>query len=54
MPLGLASRAAVSVPDCTTGLLAHEFQYGGGQELWDALSDHKPLYCSGIGTQMGG
>jgi TRAP-type mannitol/chloroaromatic compound transport system substrate-binding protein len=32
-------------------------QYGGGQELWDALSGQfniKPLFCAGEGTQMGG
>jgi TRAP-type mannitol/chloroaromatic compound transport system substrate-binding protein len=32
-------------------------QYGGGQELWDALSGQfniKPLFCAGLGTQMGG
>ena len=32
-------------------------KYGGGQELWDALSGQfniKPLFCAGLGTQMGG
>jgi TRAP-type mannitol/chloroaromatic compound transport system substrate-binding protein len=32
-------------------------QYGGGQELWDALSGRfniKPLLCCNTGTQMGG
>jgi TRAP-type mannitol/chloroaromatic compound transport system substrate-binding protein len=32
-------------------------QYGGGQELWDALSGQfniKPLLCLNTGTQMGG
>jgi TRAP-type mannitol/chloroaromatic compound transport system substrate-binding protein len=32
-------------------------QYGGGQELWDALSNQfniKPLLCCTSGTQMGG
>ncbi|MDA9465496.1 TRAP transporter substrate-binding protein [Bradyrhizobium sp. CCBAU 53415] len=32
-------------------------QYGGGQELWDALSNQynvKPLLCCNTGTQMGG
>ena len=32
-------------------------QYGGGQELWDALSGQfniKPLLCLNSGTQMGG
>jgi TRAP-type mannitol/chloroaromatic compound transport system substrate-binding protein len=32
-------------------------QYGGGQELWDALSAQfniKPLLCCNTGTQMGG
>jgi TRAP-type mannitol/chloroaromatic compound transport system substrate-binding protein len=32
-------------------------QYGGGQELWDALSGQfniKPLLCGNSGTQMGG
>ena len=32
-------------------------QYGGGQELWDALSGQfniKPLLCSSTGCQMGG
>ncbi len=32
-------------------------QYGGGQELWDALSapfDVKPLLCTSTGCQMGG
>jgi TRAP-type mannitol/chloroaromatic compound transport system substrate-binding protein len=32
-------------------------QYGGGQELWDALSGQfniKPFHCCNTGTQMGG
>ena len=32
-------------------------QYGGGQELWDALSSQfnvKPLLCTSTGCQMGG
>ena len=32
-------------------------QYGGGQELWDALSGQfnvKSLLCSSTGSQMGG
>jgi len=32
-------------------------KYGGGQELWDDLSGQfniKPLFCAGLGTQMGG
>ena len=32
-------------------------QYGGGQELWDALSGQfniKPLLCCNTGCQMGG
>jgi TRAP-type mannitol/chloroaromatic compound transport system substrate-binding protein len=32
-------------------------QYGGGQELWDALSAQfnvKPLLCTSTGSQMGG
>jgi TRAP-type mannitol/chloroaromatic compound transport system substrate-binding protein len=30
-------------------------KFGGGQELWDALSGQfKPLFCAGLGTQMGG
>jgi TRAP-type mannitol/chloroaromatic compound transport system substrate-binding protein len=43
------------------GLTADELfawvQYGGGQELWDALSGQfniKPLLCSNTGCQMGG
>src|SRR5262245_4540589 len=43
------------------GLTANELfawvQYGGGQELWDALSGQfniKPLLCCNTGTQMGG
>jgi TRAP-type mannitol/chloroaromatic compound transport system substrate-binding protein len=43
------------------GLTANELfawvKYGGGQELWDALSGQfgiKPLHCTTTGTQMGG
>ena len=43
------------------GFTAHELmawvQYGGGQELWDALSGQfniKPLLCTSTGCQMGG
>ena len=45
----------------TFGLTANELfawvQYGGGQELWDALSGQfnvKPLLCTSSGCQMGG
>jgi TRAP-type mannitol/chloroaromatic compound transport system substrate-binding protein len=42
---------------CTANELFAWVQYGGGQDLWDALSGQfniKPFLCCNTGTQMGG